>query len=188
MFLHNFAKVLYTLYWKKKFSKIGKHSYIKPFGYFFTGTQYIAIGDNVIIGGGVQLTAWDIHGKHSFMPTITIGDGTNLGSNNHISAINEIRIGKNVLTGKNVLITDNSHGNVSSKELNIPPSKRTLYSKGKVIIEDNVWIGEKATILPNVRIGKSSIIGANSVVTKDIPPYCVACGNPARIIKQFNVE
>jgi len=67
--------------------------------------------------------------------------------------------------------------------LSIPPKNRTLYSSGPVIIEDCVWIGDKVTILPNVRIGKNTIIGANSVVVKDIPGNCVAGGIPAKVIK-----
>ena len=58
-----------------------------------------------------------------------------------------------------------------------------MYTAGPVIIEDGVWIGDKVTILPNVRIGKNAVIGANSVVTKDIPENCVAGGIPAKIIK-----
>jgi acetyltransferase-like isoleucine patch superfamily enzyme len=53
-----------------------------------------------------------------------------------------------------------------------------------VTIEDNVWIGDKATILPNVHIGKGAIIAANAVVTHDVPAYAVAAGNPARIIQK----
>ena len=63
------------------------------------------------------------------------------------------------------------------------PSLRKLYSKGPVIIEDNVWIGEGVAILPNVIIGENSIIGANAVVTKDIPRNSVVGGNPAKIIR-----
>lgn len=53
-----------------------------------------------------------------------------------------------------------------------------------MIIGNNVWIGDKATILPNVSIGNGAIIAANSVVTKDVPEYCIVAGNPAKIIKQ----
>lgn len=60
-----------------------------------------------------------------------------------------------------------------------------MYSKGDVSIGKNVWIGEKATILPGVTIGEGSIIGANSVVTKNIPPYSIACGIPAKVIKKL---
>ena len=60
-----------------------------------------------------------------------------------------------------------------------------MYSKGVVIIEDNVWIGDQACIMPNVIIGKGAIIGANAVVTKNVIPYSVVGGNPAKIIKQL---
>lgn len=68
--------------------------------------------------------------------------------------------------------------------MDMPPTQRPIYSKGPVVIGDNVWIGDKATILPNVSIGKGAIIAANSVVTKDVPEYSVFAGNPAKIIKQ----
>jgi lipopolysaccharide O-acetyltransferase len=67
----------------------------------------------------------------------------------------------------------------------IEPQKRPLNSL-PVIISKNVWIGESVSILPGVRIGKASIIGANSVVTKDIPDYSIAAGNPAKVIKKYN--
>ncbi|MBL4677498.1 MAG: hypothetical protein JKY70_15040 [Mucilaginibacter sp.] len=57
-----------------------------------------------------------------------------------------------------------------------------------VIIEDNVWIGETVSVLPGVTIGKGSIIGASAVVTKNIPPYSIAVGNPAKVIKTYNFE
>ena len=65
------------------------------------------------------------------------------------------------------------------------PQKRELSSKGIIKIGDNVWIGDKATILSNVSIGDGSIVAANSVVTKNVPPYSVVAGNPARVIKTF---
>ncbi len=69
----------------------------------------------------------------------------------------------------------------------IPPIKRQLYSKGPVRICRNVWLGEKVTILPNVTVGEGSVIGANSVVTHDIPPYSIAVGNPARVIRSVEI-
>jgi acetyltransferase-like isoleucine patch superfamily enzyme len=65
------------------------------------------------------------------------------------------------------------------------PTERKVISKGAVIIGENVWIGDKVTILPGVEIGNGVVIGANSVVTKDIPSYCVVGGNPAKVIKQL---
>ena len=97
-----------------------------------------------------------------------------------------MKIGKNLLTGRWVTITDNSHGNTDYESLVSPPSQRTIVSKGDVTIGDNVWIGDKATILPGVTIGDGVVVAANSVVTKDVPAYCVVAGNPAKIVKQVN--
>ncbi|MPN45551.1 2,3,4,5-tetrahydropyridine-2,6-dicarboxylate N-acetyltransferase [bioreactor metagenome] len=94
-----------------------------------------------------------------------------------------IKIGDNVLTGSKILITDNSHGQSQPNDIDIPPIKRSLYSKGPVIIENNVWIGEKSTILAGVTIGTGAIVAANSVVTKDVPAFAVVAGTPAKIVK-----
>lgn len=115
---------------------------------------------------------------------IVIGNNVNINWYAHIGAINKIVIGDNVLIGSSVLITDHSHG--QSGMSNLPPAARPLYSKGPVIIGENVWIGEGAVILGGVEIGSNTIIGANSVVTHDIPANCVAAGVPAKIIKHNN--
>ena len=101
---------------------------------------------------------------------------------NHITSINEIIIGDNLLCGRWVTISDNSHGQTDSESLQLSPIERNLYSKGPVRIGRNVWIGDKATILPNVSIGDGAVIGANTVVTKDVPAYHVAVGNLMRIL------
>ena len=67
----------------------------------------------------------------------------------------------------------------------IPPVKRNLYSKGNVVIENNVWIGERVCILSGVHIGEGAIIAANSIVTHDVPPYTLVGGIPAKVIKEI---
>jgi len=89
------------------------------------------------------------------------------------------------LIASKVYIADHSHGDTSLANLSLPPVYRPLFSKGKVIIEDDVWIGEGAAILPGVVIGRGAIIGTNAVVTKDVDPYTVVGGVPARIIKKL---
>lgn len=101
----------------------------------------------------------------------------------HITCANKIIIGDCTLLGKYVTITDNSHGDSVKGQLDIAPIRRPLYSKGPVIIGERVWIGDKVTILPNVQIGNGTIIGSNSVVTKDIPDNCITVGSPAKIVK-----
>lgn len=153
--------------------------------------EYISIGDNSAFGDWVYLTAWDsFHciedGNETIQklqPDMRIGEECHFGAFNHITCTNKIIIGNRILTGKWVTITDNSHGTTDLDSLHIDPIKRPIYSKGPVIIGDNVWIGDKATILPGVTIGDGAVIAANAIVTKDVPAYCVAAGNPARIIK-----
>ena len=146
------------------------------------GAIFIKIGSNSTIGRRTILTAW----KKEKDPSIIIGDNVAIGNDCHITAINRITLGDNVLLGEKVTITDNSHGLTNIyEELRVPPRKRNLFSKGPVILENNVWIGDKATICPNVVIGEGCVIGANSVVTNDIPPYSIAAGAPARVIKKL---
>jgi acetyltransferase-like isoleucine patch superfamily enzyme len=87
-----------------------------------------------------------------------------------------------------VTITDNIHGETDYATLQTPPFQRMVTSRGPVIIGDNVWVGDKATILPNVTIGNGAVIAANTVVTKDVPAYSIAVGNPARIIQRKPAE
>lgn len=174
---------LYTGYYRRLFKSFGLGSIIKcPFSYT-RGLEYVTIGNNSSIGTHVELTAWDTYRGQKFAPEIIIGDGTFIRDYSHISAILSIRIGNGVLTGPNILITDNAHGASIEELLDMPPQARPLHSKGPVVIEDNVWIGEKSSIMPGVHIGKGAIIAANSVVTHDIPSYCVAAGIPAKVIK-----
>ena len=174
---------LYTGYYARQFKSIGKATIIKPSFRFVCGLQYISIGSNSVIGKEVELTAWDNYKGQQFKPEIIIGDGSSIQSYAHVTAINSICIGNGVRIGPNVLITDNAHGASVAELLDTAPNLRPLSSKGPVVIEDNVWIGTKASIMPGVRIGKGAIIAANSVVTHDIPSYCVAAGVPAKVIK-----
>lgn len=158
----------------------------------FLGGQYMHIGDGTSFGDGIYLTAWDKYlcikeGKEveqHFTPSLTIGKNCHFGAHNHITCINSITIGDNLLTGKWITITDNSHGITDIDTLHIDPIKRPLYSKEPVLIGNNVWIGDKATILPGVTIGDGAVIAANAVVTKNVEPYTVVGGNPARVIKK----
>lgn len=157
------------------------------FGYFrkLVGMKYMNIGENVSMGEDVVIECYDTYEGVKFTPRFEIGNNSSFGDNGHISCINIVKIGNNVRIGRKVFITDNAHGASARELLDIRPNLRPLISKGPVIIEDNAWIGEMVCVLPGVRIGKGSIIGANAVVTKDVPQYCVVGGNPAHIIKDL---
>jgi acetyltransferase-like isoleucine patch superfamily enzyme len=184
MLLYARAKI-YTGWLSREFKNFGENSNIQMKMNYLRGAKYISIGKSVCIGNNTTLTAWDNYQGEQFTPEIIIGNYTSIGSDAHITAINSIKIGENVLTGKKILITDNAHGTSQLDLSEIAPSQRPLFSKGAVIIEDNVWIGEKVSVMPGVCIGKGSIIAANSVVTKDIPPYSIAGGCPAKVLKQI---
>ena len=155
--------------------------------------QNISIGDCVFFDDWIYLTAWNHYScieqgqeyVQHFNPQLIIGDNCRFGAFNHITAINNIIIGNGVLTGKWVTITDNSHGKLEESQKNVKPIMRPMHSKGPVIIEDNVWICDKATILPSVTIGEGAIIAANAVVTKDVPSFSIVAGNPAKVIRKL---
>jgi len=122
------------------------------------------------------------------VPTLFIGDNVQINDRCHIGALVNIHIGNNVLIASDVFITDHDHGSAKDIYSLIPPpvSRKLIFSP--VFIGDNVWIGEKVIILKGVCIGHNSIVAAGSVVTKNIPPFSVVAGNPAKIIKIFNSD
>lgn len=154
---------------------------------YIIGHRYIKY-DSFNAGPNLRIECIDKYHSQIFTPTLIIGKGVRFNTNCHVGCINKIIIGNNVLIGSNVLITDHSHGYNNETDIILSPEMRDLYSKGPVIINDNVWIGENVCVLPNVVIGSNSIIGCNSVITKDVPPYSVVCGSPARIIKDIKHE
>ena len=145
--------------------------------------QFISIGAGSYVCHHAIITVWTEYHGQKFKPEIHIGENAHIGEYNHITSTNKIVIGDNLLTGRWVTITDNNHGETDYATLQIPPIMRFVISKGPVIIGSNVWIGDKATILAGVTIGDGVVIAANSVVTKDVPAYCVVAGNPAVVIK-----
>lgn len=175
---------LKNVYYCSKLAKTGKRIGFGSVKYLIGG-KYITIDDDSCFGYDLYMTAWNIDGHK---PEIRIGKNCSFGSWNHISASNSIIIGDGLLTGKWVTIVDNAHGGTGMSDLEVRPWLRPIVSKGPVIIGNNVWIGDKATILPGVTIGNGSVIAANAVVTKDVPAFCIAGGNPARIIKQYQVN
>lgn len=135
---------------------------------------------------------FDLLGEdHDNSKKLIIGKNCKLGDNVHIVANEKVIIGDNCLMASKIFISDTSHGGYSNKSTDsspyLPPDERPIYSK-PVSIGNNVWIGENACVLLGVTIGTGCIIGANSVVNRDIPDNCIAAGAPAKIIKRWDKE
>ena len=138
-----------------------------PFNEFSLGEKSI-IEDFVTINNGVG--------------NVLIGDNTIIGIGSVV--IGPVEIGNNVMLAQNIVVSGLNHG---YEDIDLPPSKQKEIRK-KITICDDVWIGANSVITAGVKIGKHVVIGAGSIVTKDIPDYCVAVGNPARIIKKYSED
>lgn len=144
--------------------------------------QYISIGEDTLIGPGVALSAGMVPGQECITnPVVSIGDRCLIGKGSGIVGHFSITIGNDVWTGHHVYITDQNHG---YEDVSVPISRQSQPERA-VIIGDGSWLGHGSIILPGVTIGEHVVIGANSVVTKDIPPFSVAVGSPARVIRKF---
>ena len=175
---------LYTGFHIRRFKSWGRLSSM-AWGVTVKGGKYISVGDNnIFLRNSVLAATPAIDGLE---PEITIGSHCHFGLRNHITAVRKIIIGDYLLTGSYVLITDNAHGDLSPTMMAIPPFDRPMVSKGEVSIGHHVWIGDQVSILAGVHIGNHVVIGANSVVTHDIPDYCMAAGNPARVVKSIEL-
>ncbi len=111
---------------------------------------------------------------------ITIGDRTDIGCNTIVTSSGGVSIGNSVLIAGNCYI---GGGRYITERIDIPMMDQGLYTRGSVIIGDDVWIGAAAIVLDGVSIGRGCIVGAGAVVTKDLPDYAVVAGVPATIKK-----
>ncbi|MEX0333132.1 DapH/DapD/GlmU-related protein [Vibrio tubiashii] len=172
---------MFSLLFSRSFKRFGTRcSVYQPD--IIEGEQYISLHDNVSISTGCWLLCLPTAGTSK--PELVIGKGATIGRFAHIVSIDNVSIGEKVLIADNVYISDNLHSFVDVKKSVID---QAVVSAGNVKIADNVWIGEGVSIV-GASIGRNSVIGANSVVTHDIPEYSVAVGSPARVIKQYNSE
>ena len=149
---------------------------------YMRGKEHLEYGKGWTTGYGCR---FDLSGNGI---TLRIGDNCKMNERVHISAYNDVRIGNNVLMASNIYITDNNHGSYSGENQSDPaisPDARDIVSIS-TRIGNNVWIGEGVCILAGVKIGDGAIIGANSVVTKDIPDNSIAVGAPAKVMKKFS--
>jgi acetyltransferase-like isoleucine patch superfamily enzyme len=140
---------------------------ILPFNRFSLGTQSV-IEDFATINNGVG--------------DVLIGNDTTVGMGNVI--IGPISIGNHVILAQNIVASGLNHG---YEDITIPPMLQKVNTR-QIFIEDDVWIGANSVITAGVTVGRHTVIGAGSIVTKSIAPYSVAVGNPAKVIRQYDFD
>lgn len=192
---YSFSQKISLFIWLIRTKILWKSARLIRFPFDIRGKRYINLGENLTTGIGCRIEAFEEMNLSTVNSTkkseykITFGKNVQLNDYVHISAINRITIGDNVLMASHIYISDNSHGYYKESGTSplIPPIKRPYYT-APVSIGENTWIGEGAFIMPGVSIGNGCIIGAHSIVNKNIPPFCIAVGSPARIIKRYNSD
>lgn len=168
------------------FIKCKRHN-IKCIGKCYIGGGKCINNGNFTIGNNVTIRpSTDIY-IHKKTSSLTIGSNTEIGNHSTLSAYCDIQIGDGVLTGPHVFIADHNH-NYENPNKPIYTQDVKILPNAHVKIGDGTWIGTNAVIVGSVQIGKNCVIGANSVVTKDIPDYSVAVGSPAKVIRRYNFE
>ena len=157
---------------------------IVRYPFYLRGKRHMRVGKGFTAGVGLRLDAFPSDER----VCLTIGERVEVNDYVHIGAVESVTIGNDVLIASKVFISDHNHGTYSGQgahsDPSVPPAERPL-AAAPVVIEDRVWLGEFVCVLPGVKIGAGSVIGAHSVVSRDIPANCIAVGSPARVVKQY---
>ncbi|MGZ3590772.1 MAG: acyltransferase [Thermodesulfobacteriota bacterium] len=165
------------------FGHYGRNVYIHS-GVHIVRPRFISIGDNVTISTDTDIYVHPVdRDPREFV--IQIGNNVHIGRNNIIGARKSVILEDHVLVGPHVMIGDHSH---RYEDVAVPIKLQDATEAGPVRIERDSWIGANVFILPRVTIGRHAVVGANSVVNRDVPPYSVAVGVPARVVKRYDFD
>jgi acetyltransferase-like isoleucine patch superfamily enzyme len=176
--------VYYEPLFKTQCERVGRNFRLLGGIPLLMGTRIrIFIGNDVTISGVTTF----IGSKMADAPVLAIGHESSIGFQTTIVTGHGVHIGEHVMIGNRAFIAGDDGHPLDSVErvANRPPQKEDI--KG-VWIEDAVWVGEGATILKGVHVGKGAVVGAHAVVTRDVPPFSVVAGNPARVVKYVATE
>lgn len=155
------------------------------------GLSCMQVGEDFNAGDALWLEAVLTYAGEQFTPRLVIGPHARLSDNVHIACLDRVTIGPHLLCGSRVLIADHAHGEYGDgggSDPEVPPAQRPLRSAGPVVIGKNVWLGDGVAVLPGAVIGDGCILGANAVVTGNIPPRTIAVGSPAKPVRRWDTE
>ncbi len=149
------------------------------------GGEFLSIGERTWIEPHCSIEAICEWKAQRFQPHISIGNDVYIGRYFFMTAVGKVRIGDGCVLAEHVYITDCSHGLDPTEG---PIMERPLFSKGEVVIGARTFLGYRCCILSGVEIGENCVVGANSVVTRSVPPHSMVAGVPARLIKKYSPE
>ncbi|MFM0308397.1 acyltransferase [Paraburkholderia sp. RL17-383-BIF-A] len=172
------------LWYAHVFQSVGaKTTIFRPL--LLVNVHYASVGERVLIRPGARIEL--VVTESAAPPRLTIGSRVNIEQNVHIVCGSSIEIGDGVTITGNVAIVDVEHPYEDVND-RTRIGERIRTRGNYVSIGQDAFIGFNAVILPNVKIGRHAVVGAHSVVTRDVPDYCVVAGNPAQIMKRYNFE
>ncbi|MDM1373361.1 DapH/DapD/GlmU-related protein [Myroides marinus] len=184
---YSFNQLILLSYYKIRAFFVFKNARLIRFPFDVRGKKFMNVSKGFTTGFGCRVEAYPVGNDK----VLFIGNNFQMNDYVHITAREKVVIGNNVLLASKIYISDCSHGSYSGDQYDSSPDSiphdRPLFSK-PVIIEDNVWLGEFVSVLPGVTIGRGTIVGANSVVSKSLPANVIAVGTPAKPIKKYNFE
>lgn len=183
---YSLADKLQIAWWLIRTKLIDKRARLFRFPLVLRGRNFVDFGEKLTTGVGCR---FDCFGNNSERKLIRFGENVQINDYVHLVAMENITIGNNVLIASHVFISDNSHGSYKGNDQDsspdLPPTERDYWT-APVVIGDNCWIGEGVVIMPDVEIGEGCVIGAHSIVNKNIPPKTIAVGSPAKVIKKWD--
>lgn len=164
-----------------RFADYGRDVYIHPKA-IISRPEYMAVGDGCRIGAYASVYLHPLEKGHTG-PLLVLGKGVFVGIRSIISAHYRVELRDNVLLGPNVLIADAHH---RYEDVTVPIRNAGMTGKSFVVIDEEAWIGINSCIFRGVTVGRHSVVGANSVVNADVPPYSVVVGIPARVVRRYD--
>jgi acetyltransferase-like isoleucine patch superfamily enzyme len=169
----------------RRFGAFGRGSIICFPANTIMNERYIRIGEHTMIGPGITLSAGMVPGQRCVTdPVVTIGSRCLIGKGSGIVGHLHVAIGDDVWTGHHVYITDQNHG---YEDVELPISRQSMPER-PVSIGDGSWLGHGTIVLPGATIGRHVVVGANSVVTGEVPDFSVVAGTPARVLRRYDPE
>jgi acetyltransferase-like isoleucine patch superfamily enzyme len=180
---HLYWRVKTRVYYRFMFKSLGRGSVIRR-PMLICNADCIEIADHVSIRDGVRLQA--VRDPYGRTPLLTIGPHTLIEQGVQIVCHSRVTIGQNVSITGRCAIVDVTH---PYADINIGNIGAEIADDDSFVeIEDGAFLGYGAVILPNVRVGKRAVVGANSVVTRDVPAFSIVAGAPAKIVKVYSSE